>query len=489
MGTCRGEFFLGELILSRLQFGVTTSYHFLFVPLTLGLSILVAIMETLYVKSGNTIYKQMTKFWGTLFLINFAMGVVTGIVQEFQFGMNWSEYSRFMGDIFGAPLAIEALLAFFIESTFLGLWFFGWDKMPKKLHCLCIWLVAIAANVSALWILIANSFMQEPVGYTLRNGRVEMVDFLAVITNKHVFFQFPHTVLSGFTTAAMFVLGISAYYLAKGKYAEIARRSIKIALIFGTISIIGVIGVGHFQGMHVSVTQPMKMAAAEAHWHTEQSAGLNLFAIADNDKKTNTFEIRIPGLLSFMSFGTFNAEVKGINDLQKDYVAKYGEGNYIPPVTSLFWAFRIMVGLGFLLALIFLLGDYLYKTKKLENTTWFLKLLPWMIPLPYIANITGWYLTETGRQPWIVYGLQKTAAGLSTNITSAYVWTTLIGATLLYGILAVIDFVIMKKRLKTVRWRKEIIVPPMMERRRDPYGPEYSMVYPDCCSFYWVLLS
>ena len=439
---------MSELLLSRLQFAVTSAYHFLFVPLTLGLSILVALMETRYVRTGDETYKKMSKFWGKLFLINFAMGVVTGLVQEFQFGMNWSEYSRFMGDIFGAPLAIEALLAFFIESTFLGLWIFGWDKLSKKVHCLCIWLVALASNLSALWILIANSFMQEPVGYIIRNGRAEMVDFLAVVTNKHVFYQFFHTIFSGYTTAAVFVLGIAAYYLIKGKHVEIFKRSAKFALIFGVIFSILVAGWGHMQGQYLSETQPMKMAAAEAHWDTEKGAGLSLFAIVDYENKTNTVDIKIPGLLSFMSFNSFDAEVKGINDLQAEAVAQYGEDNYIPPVTSLFWSFRIMVGAGTLMILVFLIGAFLYKTNRLEKTSWFLKVLPWLIPLPYLANLTGWYLAETGRQPWIVYGLQKTADGLSTAVSAPSIWITLIGFTLIYGVLAVVDVYLIVRNVK-----------------------------------------
>lgn len=283
-----------QLILSRLQFAVTTSYHFLFVPLTLGLGILVALMETFYVKTGNETYKTMTKFWGKLFLINFAMGVVTGLVQEFQFGMNWSEYSRFVGDIFGAPLAVEALLAFFLESTFLGVWVFGWDRLSKKVHLLSIWLVAISSNLSALWILIANSFMQEPVGFTLRNGRAEMTDFFALVTNPHVFYQFPHTVLSGFVTAAFFVMGISAYHLIKKNHSDVFRRSFHIAVVFGIISTFGVTGIGHLQGMYLVKTQPMKMAAAEAHWNTENPAGLLLVASIDQQKEKIMPKLKSP---------------------------------------------------------------------------------------------------------------------------------------------------------------------------------------------------
>lgn len=439
---------MSALILARLQFAVTTSYHFLFVPLTLGLSVLVAMMETWYVRTGDEIYKKMTKFWGKLFLINFAMGVVTGLVQEFQFGMNWSEYSRFMGDIFGAPLAIEALLAFFLESTFLGVWIFGWDKLPKKLHALSIWLVALASNLSALWILIANSFMQEPVGYILRNGRAEMQSFFAVITNPHVFYQFPHTVLSGFTTAAFFVLAISAYHLLKKNSLEVFRRSFKIAIVFGAISVFGVAGIGHLQGGYLVQVQPMKMAAAEAHWNTENPAGFNVVASIDEQSQKNNFELKIPKMLSFLSTNSFSGEVKGIKELQAADIQKYGPGNYVPPVTSLFWSFRIMVAAGGWMILMALLGLYFWKTQRVESKTWFLKALLWTLPLPYLANITGWYMAEAGRQPWIVYGLQKTASGVSTVVSTGSVLTTLISFTLIYGVLAVADVYLLVKYIK-----------------------------------------
>ncbi|WP_407309225.1 cytochrome ubiquinol oxidase subunit I [Desulfosporosinus sp. SB140] len=437
-----------ELILSRLQFAVVSSYHFLFVPLTLGLSVLVAMMETWYVRTGNETYKKMTKFWGKLFLINFAMGVVTGLVQEFLFGMNWSEYSRFVGDIFGAPLAVEALLAFFIESTFLGFWVFGWDKLSKKVHVLSIWLVAIATNISALWILIANSFMQEPVGYVLRNGRAEMTDFLALITNPHVFYQFPHTVLSGFVTGAFFVMGISAYHLLKKNHQEVFRRSFHMAVIFGLISAFGVAGVGHLQAMHLVQAQPMKMAAAEAHWETENPAGLLLFASIDEQNHKNNSGLEIPGLLSFLSYDSFTGEVKGINELQAADIQQYGPGSYIPPVTPLFWSFRIMLAAGMWLVLVPLLGLYFYKTKRLDQKTWFLKVLLWTIPIPYIANTSGWFMAEVGRQPWIVYGLQKAEAGLSTSVSATSVLITFIGFIVIYGVLAVADVYLLLKYIK-----------------------------------------
>ena len=436
------------LILSRLQFAVTTCYHFLFVPLTLGLGILIALMETWYVRTGNETYKTMTKFWGKLFLINFAMGVVTGLVQEFQFGMNWSEYSRFVGDIFGAPLAIEALLAFFLESTFLGVWVFGWDKLSKRVHLLSIWLVAISSNLSALWILIANSFMQEPVGYTLRNGRAEMTSFLAVVTNPHVLYQFPHTFLSGLVTSAFFVMGVSAYHLIRKNYPDVFRRSFHLAVIVGLISTLGVAGVGHLQGMHLVQTQPMKMAATEAHWNTENPAGLDLYASVDEQDQKNTFEIKIPGMLSFLSYGSFTGEVKGIRELQAEDVQQYGPGNYIPPVTSLFWSFRIMLTAGILMLLLTILGVYFYKSKKLEKQPWFMKLLLWSIPIPYIANISGWYMAEAGRQPWIVYGLQKVQAGVSTSVSAVSMLIALIGFAAVYLVLAVADVYLMVKYIR-----------------------------------------
>lgn len=437
-----------QLILSRLQFAVVSSYHFLFVPLTLGLGVLVAMMETWYVRTENETYKQMTKFWGKLFLINFAMGVVTGLVQEFQFGMNWSEYSRFVGDIFGAPLAVEALVAFFLESTFLGVWVFGWDRLPKKVHALSIWLVAIASNLSALWILIANSFMQEPVGYVLRNGRAEMTDFLALITNPHIFYQFPHTVLSGFVTAAFFVMGISAYHLLKKNQLDIFRRSFHLAVIFGLISAFGVAGMGHLQGMHLVEAQPMKMAAAEAHWETENPAGLLLFASIDEQAHKNTAELKIPGMLSFLSYDRFTGEVKGINELQALAVQQYGPGNYIPPVTSLFWSFKIMLTAGMWLLLVALLGLYFYQSNRLEQKTWFLKLLLWTIPIPYIANTSGWYMAEAGRQPWIVYGLQKTAAGVSTSVSALSMLIAFTGFLVIYAVLAAADIYLLQKYIK-----------------------------------------
>ena len=437
-----------QLLFARWQFAITTVYHFLFVPLTLGLSILVAIMHTQYYRTNDIKYRQMTKFGGKLFLINFALGVATGIVQEFQFGMNWSEYSRFVGDIFGAPLAIEALAAFFIESTFLGIWIFGWDKLPKLFHLISIWLVAFASNLSAFWILVANSFMQNPQGYVLNNGRAEMVNFFDLITNPYVWHQFPHVVTGGITTAGFFVMGICAWHLARKHEVAFFQKSFKYAVVYGLIGVLAVCGIGHAQGQFLMDVQPMKMAAAEAHWETEDPASFVAIAAIDEEKGENTFSIEIPNMLSFLTYNSFSGEVKGIHDLQAEYVEQYGEGNYVPQVTPMFWSFRAMVGSGGLMVLLALIGLVLLKTNKLQNNKVYLKIMLFAMALPYIANTTGWLITEMGRQPWIVYGLQKTAEGLSTVVPASYVLISMIGFTVVYGILAVVDVMLLVKYAK-----------------------------------------
>jgi cytochrome d ubiquinol oxidase subunit I len=432
-------------LLARLQFAITTVYHFFFVPLTLGLSVLVAIMETIYVRTGNQVYKQMAQYWGKLFLINFALGVVTGIVQEFQFGMNWSEYSRFVGDIFGAPLAIEALLAFFLESTFLGVWIFGWDKLSKSMHAVAIWLVAIGSNVSALWILIANSFMQQPVGYVISNGRAEMTDFAALIFNPNVWVQFPHTVMAGFTTASFFVLGISAYFLVRRKETDLFRRSFQIAAIIGTISIVMVILGGHSQAQHMVETQPMKMASAEALWQTQNPASFSLLTIGDLSQRRDVFSIRIPRLLSLLAYNQLSGEVEGIYDIQQEYTALYGPGNYIPPVAVVYWTFRIMVGAGFLLLLLAVFSLFVVMSESYEGPSTIMRFLPWAIGLPYLANSAGWLMTEIGRAPWIVFGLMKIDQAASPTVSGGMVLATLLGFTLVYGLLAVADVYLLRK--------------------------------------------
>lgn len=436
---------MNVLTLSQLQFAITCVYHFFFVPLTLGLSVLVAIMETAYVRSGDETYKRMTKFWGNLFIINFAMGVVTGIVMEFQFGMNWSEYSRFVGDIFGAPLAIEALLAFFLESVFLGVWIFGWDKVSKGAHLTAIWLVAAGSNISALWILIANSFMQHPVGYVIENGRAVMNDFGALLANPYVWTQFPHTVLSGFTTGAFFVLGVSAYHLARRREMDFFRRSFQIASVFGIIAIFLVILVGHSQAQRMVQVQPIKMAAAEALWESENPASFSLFTIGNEAELKDVWAIRLPNLLSVLAYNQPTGEVKGLRNLQAEYEQKYGPGSYLPSIITMYWGFRIMVGLGFLMLLLAFLALYPTLRNRPISQSRFIKIFPYSIALPYLANTVGWIFTEMGRQPWVVYGVMKTENAFSPNLTPGMVLTTLIVFTLVYALLMVADVYLLQK--------------------------------------------
>ncbi len=442
---------MDALTLSRLQFGTTIVYHFLFVPLTLGLVLLIAVMETLYVRSGNPVYKRMTQFWGKLFLINFALGVVTGIVQEFQFGMNWSAYSRFVGDVFGAPLALEALLAFFLESTFLGVWIFSWELLPKKAHLSLIWLVVLGSHLSAFWILVANSFMQEPVGYAIHNGRAEMTNFFALLTNSHLWMQFPHVVAGGLVTGAFFVVGISAYHFLKHTPEnDFFHRSMKIGMTAALIGSLLIAFTGHVQGQEIAHTQPMKIAAAEALWNTERPASFSVFTIGNEQTHTDVFAIKVPYVLSFLATNSFTGEVQGINQIQAAYVKQFGPGNYIPPVIVTYWGFRVMMGAGMLMALFSMLGLYLLLRNKLMRHRRFLYLLVGTIALPYVANTAGWILTEVGRQPWLVFGLLKTANGLSTSVSAEVVLFSLITFVLLYLVLALVDgFLLFKYGMTT----------------------------------------
>ncbi|WP_196593626.1 cytochrome ubiquinol oxidase subunit I [Pectinatus sottacetonis] len=426
------------ITLSRLQFAITTIYHYLFIPISLGLSILVAILSTIYLKNGNMAYKRLAKLFGKLFIVSFAMGVVTGIVQEFHFGMNWSEYSRFMGDIFGAPLALEALTAFFLESVFLGVWIFGENRLPKKIHCLSIWLVAFGSNLSSYWILVANSFMQHPVGYVINNGRAEMTNFLALLTNPYVYGQFAHVLTSGITTAGILVVSVSAYKLLCGENVEIFKKGIKIGAIYAVIGLFAVMGTGHLHTQYIGHNQPMKLASMEALWNNADPAPFTLYATIDTKKQKNTNVIEVPYALSFMLNNKPSGEVKGIKALQLQDQKKYGYYNYIPNVELLFWSFRIMLGLGMLMLAMMLITLYLVWKKRLSeyNTRW-LRLLVWSIVLPFITNTVGWYIAEGGRQPWMVEGLQKVADAVSQNITSTEVWISLIGFTVVYALLAV----------------------------------------------------
>lgn len=439
---------MDALTLARWQFAITTVYHFFFVPITLGLSIAVAIMQTAYYRTGNEAYKKMTKFWGKLFLINFAIGVVTGIVQEFQFGMNWSQYARFMGDIFGAPLAVEALLAFFMESTFLGIWIFGWERVSKKFHLASIWLVAIGSNLSAIWILAANSFMQQPVGYAIRNGRAEMTDFFAIITNGHLWVQFPHVFFGAVATAGFLILSVSVYQLVKKGKHEVFMKSFKFGAVYALVGSLFVILVGHNQAQYMIKIQPMKMAAAEALWESENPAAMSLFTFGDEKNRKDVFAIKIPGALSFLAYNKFDGEVKGIKNLQKKAEEKFGSGDYVPPVAVSYWTFRIMVGAGFLMLLIALLTTIQAFKSKFEFKPLWYKIVFWSMALPFIANTTGWIFTEIARQPWTVFGLFKTADSVSNTVSAGEVGFSLVAYTLIYAILMVIMIGLMMKFAK-----------------------------------------
>lgn len=441
---------MDALFLARLQFAITTIYHFFFVPLTIGLSVLVALMQTMHYITKRDVYRQMTKFWGKLFVINFILGVVTGIVQEFQFGMNWSEYSRFVGDIFGAPLAIEALLAFFIESTFLGIWIFGEKKISDKLHLASIWLVAIGTNLSALWILIANSFMQEPVGFAIRNGRAEMENFFALILNPNLFVQFPHVILSGFVTASFFILGISAYHLLRKSNQEVFSRSFQIGAITASVAAVMLVLNGHSQTQHLVNKQPMKLASAEALWETEDPASLSLFTIGSLDQTQEVFSIRIPGLLSFLSYNSWSGEVKGINELQAEFTALHGENDYVPNLIITYWSFRGMVGIGFLLVALAAYAMFISIAELWNKPPKFMRVFLWAIPLPYLANSLGWLLTEVGRFPWMVYGYLTLENGVSVVVPGWQVLLSLIVFTLVYGALMVVDIYLLAKYARIV---------------------------------------
>jgi cytochrome bd ubiquinol oxidase subunit I len=435
---------MDPVILSRLQFATTTIYHFFFVPLTLGLGWIVACLETLYVLKKDETYKLMAKFWGKLFLINFAMGVVTGIVLEFQFGMNWSTYARFVGDIFGAPLAMEALTSFFLESVFLGIWVFGWDRISKGLHLVAIWLVAIGSNLSALWILLANGFMQHPVGYVINNGRAEMVDFSALITNPRGWLLFWHALAAGLVTASFFVLGISAYHLFRKQNHEMFRKSFMMAAFIGIFSTILVGVFGDAQGKYLRIVQPMAAAATEALYDTDDPAPFSVIAIFDLSGKNEIWSLRVPYVLSFLYYNQPAGEVRGINDLQRDFVRKNGPGNYVPSVALTFWMFRIMVGVGLLMVAVAAFAVFLAWKKWPDKWTKSLKWMVWVIPLPYISNTSGWILTEAARQPWNVHGLLRTQNAMSPNLTAGMVAFTLSGFALTYTILMVVDIYLLK---------------------------------------------
>ena len=510
--------------LSRLQFAITALYHFLFVPLTLGLSIVIAIMETVYVMTGRTIWRDMTKFWGVLFGINFAMGVATGIVMEFQFGMNWSYYSHYVGDIFGAPLALEGLMAFFLEATFVGLFFFGWDRLSKVKHLVVTWCVALGSNFSALWILIANGWMQNPVGsqFNPQTMRMEMTDFFAVLTNPVAQAKFVHTVSAGYVTAAIFVLGISAWYVLKGRHLQLAKRSMTVAASFGLASALSVVVLGDESGYLSTEHQKMKLAAIEAMWKTEPApAAFTAFGFPDQAARETHYAVHVPWAMGLIGTRSLTTEIPGINELVaraethiRDGIVAYDAlqqiravkgGASVPPqvqvafeehghtlgyalllkryvddprqatpqqisqaawdtvprVAPLFWAFRLMVGLGFFFILLTAVFFWLSARRKLDAHRWLLKVAVWSIPLPWIAAELGWIVAEVGRQPWVIEGVLPTAVAVS-NLGASTVLLTIAGFVAIYTVLLVIE---MKLMLKAIRKGPDDHAPARVEGR------------------------
>ncbi|WP_419996475.1 cytochrome ubiquinol oxidase subunit I [Streptomyces boninensis] len=465
--------------LARWQFGITTVYHFLFVPLTISLASLTAGLQTAWVRTKDEKYLRATKFWGKLFLINIAMGVVTGILQEFQFGMNWSDYSRFVGDIFGAPLAFEALIAFFFESTFIGLWIFGWDKLPQKLHLATIWMVAIGTILSAYFILAANSWMQHPVGYRINEeaGRAELTDFWRVLTQNTAIAQFAHTITAAFLVGGAFMVGIAAYHLMRKRHIRVMRMSLRVGLVTVAISGLLVAVTGDRLGKIMYEQQPMKMAAAEALWETEAPAPFSIFAVGDVEKGHNRVAIEVPGLLSFLAHDNFHDAVPGINDtneqLKQKFDDKFGLGDYRPNIPVAYWGFRWMIGFGMASFGIGLIGLWLTRrrfwlserlrtgedevprlalTRDGELTPWLTKWY-WRIAFltlgfPLIASSWGWIFTEMGRQPWVVYGVLPTSSAVSPSVSQGEVLTSMIIYTLLYAALAVIEVKLLAKYVK-----------------------------------------
>ncbi|GAB4032476.1 MAG: cytochrome ubiquinol oxidase subunit I [Elusimicrobiota bacterium] len=424
------------LFLSRIQFAVTGGFHFLFVPMTLGVVVLTALMQTLWYKTGEEHWLKLTKFFGKLFLINFAIGVVTGISLEFQFGMNWARYAKYVGDIFGVPLAIEATVAFFLESVFLGLWIFGWERVSKRTHLFSIWMVALGSNLSALWILFANAFMQHPVGYQLAASRVELIDFTAFLLSRYGWVKFFHTVFAAYCVGAFFVMGISAWHMLKKNSAETFRKSFKLASYFAVASSMMVLLIGDFHAKDVSGFQPSKFAAMESVWEGGKGLSYPLIAFPDEKNEKNYVEaFKIPYMLSILATYNPQGEIKGLKDFPKEDR---------PPVLLTFLSFRLMVGLGFLFILLSLLSGWLSFKDKLENPL-FLKVMIFAIPLPYLAMQLGWIVAEVGRQPWAVYGLLRTADSVSANLTFSQVLFSFAGYALIYSFLGAVGFYLIFK--------------------------------------------
>ncbi|WP_344857759.1 cytochrome ubiquinol oxidase subunit I [Amycolatopsis ultiminotia] len=474
------------LELARWQFGITTVYHFLMVPLTIGLSVLVAAMQTAWVRTGNPRHLKMTKFWGKLLLVNFAMGVVTGIVQEFQFGMSWSAYSRFVGDVFGAPLAMEGLVAFFVESTFLGLWIFGWDRLPKKVHLACAWAFSLATVASAYFILAANSWMQHPVGVEFVDGKPTMNSIGSVLTNNTALAAIPHTLAGAFSVAAAFLVGVAGWHLwrkrgSSDEHREVWRSSLRLGGWVGVVAFAVLAITGDTQGKLMFEQQPMKMASAEALCHTEKPASFSIMAIGDvrgaNCEDVKTFTV--PALLSFLAHNDFSTEVKGVENLVGEYQAKYGTNypddpalgplagqpiDYVPNLPVTYWGFRVMIGFGAISAGIGVLALWLTRRGRIPNGHWFPLLVLGGIATPFIGNSAGWIFTEMGRQPFVVApnptgveGMWMFTAQAVSKLSVGEVWTSLITLTLLYLVLGVVELYLMRKY---VRGGIEAVMPP-----------------------------
>lgn len=492
--------------LSRLQFALTALYHFLFVPLTLGLSVMLAIMETVYVMTGRDIWRQMVKYWGILFGINFVLGVATGLTMEFQFGTNWAYYSHYVGDVFGAPLAIEGLMAFFLEATFVGLFFFGWNKLSRLKHMTCTWLLALGTNLSALWILIANGWMQHPVGayFDYQTMRMEVSSFYEMLFNPVAQAKFVHTISAGYVTGAMFVLSISAYFLLRGRNMAFAKRSMTVAVSFGLASALSVVVLGDESGYVANENQKMKLAAMEAMWHTEKApADMTVFGIPDEKNLTTKYAIDIPYVLGIIATRSFNTPLEGIYELieqgklkikdgmiaydalkvlQKDpkneqakavfkehgenlgyalLLKRYTENvtdateaqinqaaqDLKPKVMPMFFSFRIMVACGLYFILLFATGFYLSVRHRLEKTRWYHRIAFYSLPLPWVAAELGWIVAEYGRQPWVVEGILPTFMGAS-SLTSGQVMTSIAGFVLFYTVLAVVELYLMVKYIR-----------------------------------------
>ncbi|TQN30679.1 cytochrome bd-I ubiquinol oxidase subunit 1 apoprotein [Haloactinospora alba] len=444
------------LDLARWQFGITMVYHFLFVPLTIGLSAIVAVLQTAWHRTGKHSYLQATKFFGKLFLINFAMGVVTGIVQEFQFGMNWSEYSRFVGDVFGAPLAMEALIAFFLESTFIGLWIFGWDKLPRRVHLACIWAAAVGTNLSAYFILAANAWMRNPVGYTVDpdTGRAQLTSIWAVLSNTQAWSTYLHVLAASFIIAGLFVVAVSGFKLWRSRTRgdtgtpgvtppsgehELFRTTLRAGMVVTLIAGVLAVYSGDHQAKLAAAYEPMKLAGAEALWETEDGAPFSAFAVGDVDERLNVIDLNLPHVLSFLATGEIDGTVHGINDLQESYEAAYGPGDYTPNVFVLYWSFRLMIGLGLAGVLLSAAGLWWTRRRRLPDNRWFYYATMAALPAAVTANILGWLLTEIGRQPWTVRGELLTAQSVSPGVSLGEVALSLTLFTAIYGVLAVVE--------------------------------------------------